>query len=406
VLSALLAAYLLGLWLIPGPNTASDVAALLERTLDDQRGDRKKADVFTIDRQHLWFPKRYEVESDQYRSVVVQAYGPDLVSRTERDSDERNGIKIRFSFHIHDHHASRASITALADKLLASPRESRRWLPELELYEVDNGATQYYFSETYTAPSAEPFYFTCEADSYNVSTRVQNCRAGYLISSLIFLEYGFQRAGPEKMTGWKNLDLAVRKFALAVLWRDGEVSSLDPNMGYDTEGRILRTVGSHTLHFPTRLTSRSYAYPGVSEIFQFGMCLSKETEAAGCPNYDEQVRIFLQANELQQMPNDGEEALARTVRNHAYGPVMLPDSSIEEYRYTEESSARVYRMLDLDPSGRYPIVKCSSWCRSYFIATPGLRVIYDFDRGHTAAWPQIDTRVRKQISELLNPPLL
>ncbi|MDJ0699101.1 MAG: hypothetical protein QNJ07_04535 [Woeseiaceae bacterium] len=371
----------------------------MDRDRPGQTADPDKTDVFKIHNKYLWFPKRYKAESDGYNSVVVRAYGPDLVSRAEHSGSGLESVSIRFSSYMGDKAIKRAGDEAIARVPVAGSEYAPEWLPEAGLFVYRDGARHYYFSETYAAPGSDSFIVVCDSVGYSIRAHL-NCRVGYLIYGLVYLEYGFLSSAAQDLAGWKELDLAVRNFALSALWYDGESSSLPPTVGYDDEGRLLRTIGAHTLYFPAVLARRSYASPSIAEFMNIRVCLPAEVDGPVC------ARVILQADEHQKMPtNDGDEVLARKIRNYQYGPYKLDGTDIEEYRYTEDSSSSLYRMRDLDPNGRYPVTNCYAWCRTYFVVAPGLRALYDFDREHVTRWPQIDAAVRQQISDLLKPPL-
>ena len=398
VLTVIVAIWLIGMWFIPDPSTFVDNYIDPEIRLG-KTADPKATDVFEVRGKTLWFPVRYGARSKNYDHVVVQAYGPDLVSLAESGSTSLNVIEIRFSSHMADRSIKEATADALGALENGTSERPPQWNADLQLFEFNEENRHYYFSEKYTAPSSDPYVMVCErSGAYSIASANSACRVGYLIHGVIFLEYKFTISSGQEPSGWRELDLAVRRFALSALWRDGEMLSLDPTIGYDEAGRVLKTVGSHTLHFPTSLSS--YATPGVAKIIQFRICVPTESTDGECPA---SVRTYLIASEGQEMPNDGDEMFARVMTGNSYGPVLIEGTNVEEFAYREGSASRDYRMLELDPSGRYPIVRCYSWCRSRFIAVPGLDVMYDFDRNLIDGWPEIDAAVRRQVAELIEP---
>ncbi len=395
ILTVVLAVWLIGMWFMPDPGT------FVDNYIDPEKRQGKLADpqttaVFEVQGKSLWFPARYRARSENYNHVVVQAYGPDLVSIAESGSSRLNAIEIRFSSHTADRRSNYATVDALEN---ATQERAARWNANLQLFEFNGEDRRYYYSETYTAPSSDPYLMICErSGAYSIASGQLSCRVGYLIYNVIFLEYRFTIDAGQDPAGWKELDLAVRRFALAALWRDGEMASLEPTIGYDEAGRVLKTVGSHTLRFPTSLAS--YAIPGAAETLQFRFCVPAESADAECLV---RVRTYLIASDRQEMPNDGDAMSERVMSGNSYGPVLIEGTSVEEFAYRESSPDRGYRMLELDPSGRYPIVRCYAWCRSRFIAVPGLDVMYDFDRNFVDDWPEIDAAVRRKVTELIDP---
>ena len=394
--TVILLVYLFGVYFLPDPKPEFNEETEVDRDRPGQTVDPTKTDVFTIGQKHLWIPKRYAAKSVGYGHVAVDAYGPELTSQAERSVNELNKISIRFTSHMRDDAIRRSAERVLADLQSEGSENSPRWIPEAELFEFFDGARRYYYSKSFAAPAAKTFIVACDPVSPGVRAHF-TCRVGYQIYGLVYLEYSFFSSASLNMAGWRELDLAVRKFALSVLWYDGELASLPANVGYDDEGRLMRRIGRHTLYFPAAVAGISYASPSIARFMNLRACLPGDDDVC--------ARIILQADENQPMPtNDGDEVFARQIRNYQVGPDVLEGTIVEEYRYKASSSGRFYRIPELDPNGRYPTADCFFNCRVWFVAAPGLRGLYDFDTEHVGKWPELNAAVRDHLTELMNPP--
>ncbi len=405
ILIGLLVAYLIGRWVVPTPQPSDDVTFDAEKQLRSA-ANPTETDVFEFRSKTIWVPKRFGATRNEKGEVNIEAYPLDMISssssRMVRMRTDPNISFSRYNYH-RDRDTSLNGAAALEFWRQSSGNANPEWDRETELFRFDSENVRYYYSESYSSPTAGPFFIICQTGTYSLRPSFV-CNVGYLVHSFIFLEYNFVLHEGQRPYGWKALDLAIRRFSYAAVWYDGEISSIPANEGYDHEGRRLANMGLVTLQFPTRQGTHSFARPGSANFLRADICVDEDTHISDCPRLTDKIRIILQATETRPMPNDAEEMLDRVTRSLDVGPIPTTNSNVDEYRYSEESVSRTFVLRELDASGRFPTVYCSSWCRSRFIATPGLQVTYDFEPVYQDEWPRINAAVRETIEELISSP--